>query len=48
MSTFENSITKEEIHDLPLTSFDKEIYVIEEEEQIPDAIEYLKMQSILG
>jgi ribonuclease D len=48
MSTFEKSISKEEIHELPLTSFDKEIYVIEEEEQILEAVEYLRMQSILG
>ena len=48
MSDFEISITKEEIQELPLTSFDKEIHVIEKEEQILDAVEYLRMQSILG
>lgn len=48
MTVFEKAITKEEINELPLTSFDKEIVVIEDEEQIPEAVEYLKMQSILG
>lgn len=48
MIKFENSITKEEILDLPLTTFDKEIYIIDKEEQIDEAYEYLKMQSILG
>lgn len=48
MTVFEKSISKEEIHELPLKAFEKEIHVIEREEQIPDAVEYLKMQSILG
>jgi len=48
MTTFEKSITKEEIQELPLTSFDRKIYVIEREDQILDAVEYLRMQSILG
>ncbi|MDF1548872.1 MAG: 3'-5' exonuclease domain-containing protein 2 [Bacteroidales bacterium] len=48
MTKFENTITKEEILDLPLTTFDKEIYVIEDEDQIDEAIEYLRIQSILG
>jgi len=48
MIKFENSITKEEILDLPLTTFDKEIYVIDQEEQIDEACDYLKMQNIIG
>ncbi len=48
MADFETSITKEELQELPLTSFDREIHVVEKEEQILDAVDYLKMQSILG
>ncbi len=48
MIDFEKSISPEEILDLPLTSFDKEIYVVENKEQVENAVNYLKQQSFLG
>ncbi len=48
MIDFEKSISSEEILDLPLTSFEKEIYVVENKEQVESAVNYLKQQSFLG
>jgi ribonuclease D len=42
------SITDEEIQNLPLTSFDKEIYIVENEAEMEDAYNYLTRQKILG
>jgi ribonuclease D len=48
MIIFEKSISPEDFLDLPLTSFEKEIYVVENKEQIEFAVNYLRQQSILG
>ena len=48
MANFETIISKEELQELPLTAFDKEIFVIEDEDQIDSAVEYLRVQNILG
>lgn len=45
---FIESITKEALADLPLHAFDGEIEVIESEDQIKSAINYLKKQQVIG
>jgi ribonuclease D len=45
---FIESITKEALADLPLHAFDGEIFVIEKENQIKSAINYLKGQNVIG
>jgi ribonuclease D len=42
------SITEEEVQNLPLTTFEKEIVVIECEEEVDEAFDYLRSQSYLG
>ncbi len=46
--SFKNKITDEEVKKLPLTSFDKSIYIIDNERQVKQACEYLRLQAILG
>ncbi|MFN8254724.1 MAG: 3'-5' exonuclease [Bacteroidales bacterium] len=48
MFNFQNSISHEEIQDLPLISFEKEIFVVENKEQAEIACNYLKLQTVLG
>jgi ribonuclease D len=48
MSHFRKTITKDEIRDLPLRSFDEEIYMFEGDEDPREAIRYLNNQNILG
>lgn len=48
MSFFDQSITKEEIQELQLTAFDKEIHVIDNEKLVGGAVEYLRKQNFLG
>jgi len=48
MIDFEKSISPEELLNLPLTSFEKEIYVIENKDQIEYAFNYLRQQTIIG
>lgn len=45
---FIESITKEALEDLPLSAFEGDIYLVENEEQFHAAIQYLKGQDILG
>lgn len=45
---FKESITKEELTELPLRWFDGEINVVEEQEQVYDAINYLATHSVIG
>ena len=45
---FKKSITEEELSELPLSFFEGKIHVIEKVEQLTDAVNYLKMQPILG
>jgi ribonuclease D len=45
---FKESITKEELTDLPLRWFGGEIYIIEKPEQVNDVAEFLSTQSIIG
>lgn len=45
---FKESISKEELIELPLRWFDGEIQVIEELEQMDEAMEFLSVQSLLG
>ena len=48
MGPFQKSITKEEVNKMPLQSFNGEIVVVDTEEQILEATNYLKDQSVLG
>jgi len=48
MINLKTSITEEEVQSLPLTSFEKEIIVIEDEEDVDSAFDYLRMQKYLG
>jgi ribonuclease D len=48
MVNLKKSITDEEIQALPLTSFEKEIVLIENDEQTKEAFSYLSRQKILG
>jgi len=48
MKDIKNSISDEEILDLPLVSFDKEIFIIEHESEIDEAFNYLINRQILG
>ncbi len=45
---FTSKISNQEIAELPLRSFDKDIYVIDNERQVQAACEYLNLQTILG
>ncbi len=48
MKTYKESITKEEIYELPLKNFTGTIHLIEEPGQIGPAIKKLKQQLLLG
>jgi ribonuclease D len=45
---FKKSITDEELAALPLSVFEGKIHLIEKVEQITEAVNYLKKQSVLG
>ncbi len=45
---FKKSITEEELLELPLSFFEGKIHVIEKVEQLTDAVNYLKVQPVLG
>ncbi len=48
MISFQKSISKEEINELPLEAFEGEIAIIDSEEGLEEAVAYLKQFSILG
>ena len=48
MISFQKSITKEEINDLPLEAFEGEIVIIDSDEGLDEAVEYLKQFPVLG
>jgi len=48
MIDFEKSISTEELINFPLTAFEKDIYVVENKDQIESAVNYLKLQTVLG
>jgi len=48
MLTFQKSITKEEVNKLPLQAFDGEIIMVDQYEELYDAVQYLKKYPILG
>ncbi len=45
---FRSKITSEELKECPLSSFEKDIYIIDNERQVKQACEYLQLQPILG
>ena len=45
---FIESITKEALADLPLHAFEGEIILVDNEDQLDDAFDYLKYQEVLG
>lgn len=45
---FKESITKEELTDLPLRSFDGEIVVVDNDEKLEQAIKVLSEQTVIG
>ncbi|RZT93440.1 3'-5' exonuclease [Ancylomarina subtilis] len=48
MISFQKSITKEEINELPLEAFEGEIVIIDSNEGLDEAVEYLKQFPVLG
>jgi ribonuclease D len=48
MIGFQKTITKEEINDLPLEAFEGEIVIIDSDEGLEEAVEYLKQFPVLG
>ena len=48
MISFQKSITKDEINELPLEAFEGEIVVIDSDEGLQEAVDYLKQFSVLG
>jgi ribonuclease D len=48
MTNLKKIITEEEMQNLPLTAFEKEIIIVETEDQIEEAFNYLSSQKILG
>ncbi|PKQ65441.1 3'-5' exonuclease [Labilibaculum filiforme] len=48
MLPFQKSITKEEVNELPLQAFDGEIILVDQGEELQDAVQYLKKFPILG
>lgn len=48
MISFQKSITKEEINDLPLEAFEGEIVIIDSDEGLEEAVDYLKQFPVLG
>lgn len=47
-NTFVHRITKEQIQNMPLAQFEGEVILVDNPEQIADAINYLSQQSTLG
>jgi ribonuclease D len=48
MADLKLSITEEEVRNLPLAAFEKEIIVVEKEDMIEEAFNYLREQRFLG
>jgi ribonuclease D len=48
MLTFQKSITKEEVNELPLQGFDGEIVLVDQDHGLDEAVHYLKKFPILG
>jgi ribonuclease D len=48
MTNLKITITEEEVQSLPLISFEKEIVVVENEEEVNEAFNYLRFQKHLG
>lgn len=48
MLSFQKSITKEEVNELPLQAFEGEIVLVDQDEEIREAVQYLKKFPILG
>lgn len=48
MISFQKSITKEEINELPLEAFEGEIVIIDSNEGLEEAVDYLKQFPVLG
>ncbi|MBL4559470.1 MAG: 3'-5' exonuclease [Bacteroidales bacterium] len=48
MLPFQKSITKEEVNELPLEGFEGEIVLVDQDEELDEAVHYLKNFSILG
>lgn len=48
MIRFQKSISKEEINELPLEAFEGEIVIIDSDEGLNEAVEYLKQFPVLG
>ena len=48
MISFQKTITKEEINDLPLEAFEGEIVIIDSDQGLKEAVEYLKQFPVLG
>ncbi|MCZ4696247.1 3'-5' exonuclease domain-containing protein 2 [Ancylomarina euxinus] len=48
MISFQKTITKEEINNLPLEAFEGEIVIIDSDEGLEEAVEYLKQFPVLG
>ncbi len=48
MISFQKSITKDEINDLPLEAFEGEIVIIDSDEGLEEAVDYLKQFPVLG
>ena len=48
MISFQKSITKDEINELPLEAFEGKIVVIDSDEGLQEAVDYLKQFSVLG
>lgn len=45
---FQSKITKEEVNQLPIVSFDGKIILVEDESQVVDAVNYLRQSEFLG
>lgn len=48
MISFQKSITKDEINELPLEAFEGEIVIIDSDEGLEEAVDYLKQFPVLG
>jgi len=48
MLSFQKSITKEEVNELPLEGFEGEIVLVDQDEELDEAVHYLKKFPILG
>lgn len=48
MLPFQKSITKEEVNELPLEGFEGEIVLVDQDEDLDEAVQYLKKFPILG